>query len=115
MQKSQHILVTRREIARAGGVRAAVEEALSLAALGMTSRAMTAYEAVGMTPSQQDGSDVFVKVEVENEEELREALTAGADAVLLVKMNKEEARRLCEIAKALRGDSSGLVESGWGE
>jgi len=97
-----HILVTREEIARAGCVRTAVEEALSLAALKMTPRAMTAYEAVGMAPSEADGGGVLIKVEVENEEELRDAIAAGAEAVALVKMNKQEARRLCELAKALR-------------
>ena len=104
MPGHKNILVTREDIARAGGVRAAVEEALSLAALGMTPRAMTAYEAVGMAQTEEDGADVWVKVEVENEEEMREALTAGAEALALVKVSKEEARRLCELAKALRAD-----------
>jgi len=98
------ILVTREQIARAGGIQAAVEEALSLAALRMTPRAISAYEAVGMTPSDADGSAVFLKVEVENEEELREAVAAGAEAVALLKMSPEEARRLCELAKALRSN-----------
>jgi imidazoleglycerol phosphate dehydratase HisB len=104
MSEHKNILVTREEIARAGGVRAAVEEALSLAALRMTPRAMTAYEATGMAQTEEDGADVLVKVEVENEEELREAMAAGAGAVLLVKMKKEEARRLCELAKKLRAE-----------
>jgi len=96
--------VTREDVARSGGVRAAVEEALSLAALGMTPRAITAYEATGMAPTEEDGAGAFIKVEVETEEELREAVAAGAEAVALVKMNKEEARRLCELARRLRGD-----------
>ena len=104
MQSHKNILVTRDDIVRAGGVREAVEEALSLAALGMTPRAMTAYEAVGMAPSDADGKTVFLKVEVENEEELREAVTAGAEAVALVKASKKEARRLCELAKTLRAN-----------
>jgi len=104
MPNYRNILVTREEIVKAGGVRAAVAEALSLAALGMTPRAMTAYEAVGMTPSESDGKAVFLKVEVQNEEELREAVTAGADAVALMKVSKREARRLCELAKTLQAN-----------
>lgn len=105
MPQSKNILVTREEIARAGGVRAAVEEALSLAALGMTPRAMTAYEAEGMAQAEEDGADLLVKVEVETEEELREAIAAGAGTVLLMKVNKVEARRLCELAKRLRAET----------
>jgi hypothetical protein len=98
------ILVRRAQIEAAGGVKAAVEEALSLAALWMTPRAITAYEAVGMKPAKEDGADVEVKVEVETEEELRAAIEAGAEALLLVHADKIEARRLCELAKALRAD-----------
>ncbi len=106
MPMGKFILVTRNEIARAGGVRGAVEEALSLAALGMTPRAMTAYEAVGMAETEEDRADVLVKVEVENEAELREAIAAGAGSVSLVKVNKEEAGRLCSLAKMLRAEAS---------
>ena len=100
-----NILVGREQIARAGGVREAVEEVLSLAALRMTPRAMTAYEEVGMAPSEADGARVLIKVEVANEAELREAIAAGAEAVALPKMNKGEARRLCKLAKALRAEA----------
>ena len=98
------IEVTRKEIARAGGVRVAVEEALSLAALGMTPRAMTAYEAVGMTQTEEDGADILVQVEVENERELREAVVGGAGAIVLVGVGEEEAERLRGIAAGLHGD-----------
>jgi len=102
MSKRKTILVTREEIARAGGVRAAVEEALSLAALQMTPRAMTAYEATGMTPTDEDGAGVFIKVEVENEEELREAVAAGADGIGIVIVGVgADGERLKEVARAL--------------
>jgi hypothetical protein len=79
MQRLQDILVTREDVVRAGGVRAAVEEALSLAALRMNPPAMTAYEAAGMTA--ESAATLTVVVEVESEAELREALAAGADGV----------------------------------
>ena len=79
MQWRQDILVTREDVARAGGVRAAVEEALSLAALRMNPPAMTAYEAAGMTA--EGTATLTVVVEVESEVEVREALEAGADGV----------------------------------
>ena len=104
MGKPGKILVGKEEIARAGGIRAALEEALSLAALRMTPRAITAYEAVGSVPTEEDGTPVMVQIVVGNEEELREAIGAGAEAVLIEGVNAEEARRLMEIARGLRGD-----------
>ena len=74
----------------------------------MTPRAITAYEAVGSAPTEDDGVGLVVQIVVGNEEELREAIGAGAQAVLLVGVSTEEARRLGEIARGLRGDC--LVE-----
>ena len=104
MGNNRRVLVTRGEIARAGGVQAAFEEALSLAGLGMTPRAMTAYEAVGMEETEADGAGIFVQVEVGSEAELREAIAAGAEAVLIVGVGVEEGERLRKIARGLRGD-----------
>jgi hypothetical protein len=47
---------------------------------------------------------MVVQIVVRNEEELREAIGAGAEAVILVGVSAEEARRLGEIARGLRGD-----------
>ncbi|HUL33927.1 MAG TPA: hypothetical protein VL128_08595 [Candidatus Eisenbacteria bacterium] len=102
MRGNRNIVVTREEIARAGGVRAGVEEAISLAALQMTPQAMTAYEAVGSKPMEEDGAGIVVCVEVENEEELREAMAAGAERVVLVGMSAEAAKRLREVAQGIR-------------
>ena len=77
----KEILVTREDVARAGSVRTAVEEALSLAALRTNSQALTAYEAVGMGP--EDATTFTIVVEVGNEAESQEALEAGADEVRL--------------------------------
>ena len=104
----EKIVVTRDEIARAGGIQAALDEAHSAASIAMTPRALTAYEAVGMAPGDADGAVFTVIVEVENEAELREAVEAGAEAVLLEGVNAEEAQRLAGIARRLRADC--LVE-----
>lgn len=108
VKKSDRILVGRAEILRAGGIQAALDEAHSVASMRMTPRALTAYEAVGMAPGDADGTVFTVIVEVENEAELREAIEAGAEAVLIEGVNAEEGRRLAEIARGLRADC--LVE-----
>ena len=108
VKKNNRILVGRAEILRAGGIQAALDEAHSAASLAMTPRALTAYEAVGMAPGDADGPVFTVIVEVENEAELREAIGAGAEAVLIEGVNAQEAGRLAEIARSLRADC--LVE-----
>jgi nicotinate-nucleotide pyrophosphorylase (carboxylating) len=45
-----------------------------------------------------------VQIEVRNERELREALGAGAEAVLLDNMTPEAARRSVQLARNLRRD-----------
>jgi nicotinate-nucleotide pyrophosphorylase (carboxylating) len=45
-----------------------------------------------------------VQIEVRNEMELREALAAGADAILLDNMTPEAAKRWVELARSLRRD-----------
>jgi hypothetical protein len=108
MGTTRKIVVGRKEIERAGGITAALGEALSLAALRMTPRAITAYEAVGSGPSEEDWTAVMVQIVVGSEAELREAIGAGAEAVLMEGVSWEEGRRLREIARGLRGDC--LVE-----
>jgi hypothetical protein len=102
--KPERILVGRAEIALAGGIKAALDEAHSAASLRMKPRALTAYEAVGSTPAEQDGAAVVVQIVVRDEVELREAIGGGAEAVLIEGVSAEEARRLGEIARGLRGD-----------
>ena len=92
------------QIALAGGIKAALDEAHSAASMRMTPRATTAYEAVGSAQTEEDGVGILVQISVGNEEELREAIGAGAEAVLLVGVSAEEARRLGEIARGLRAD-----------
>ena len=47
---------------------------------------------------------MMVQISVGDEEDLREAIGAGAEAVLIEGVSAEEARRLGEIARGLRGD-----------
>ena len=107
---AQTIVVTRGWIARAGGVKAALDEGMSLAALRMTPRAMTAYEAVGSTPTEEDGAAAVVQIVVRNEEELREAIGAGAEAVLIEGVSGRGAAvggDCAGVAGGLRGGSEG--------
>lgn len=112
MPSAGKILVTREQIAAAGGIKTALDEAHSLASLHMTPRALTAYEAVGSAPTEADGAGVLVQIEVQNEQELREALGAGAQALLLIGASPLEAHRLAEIARGLRADCLVEVSSG---
>ena len=104
MEKIGRILVGIKEIVLAGGIKAALDEAHSFASMRITPRAITAYEAVGSVPTEEDGAGMVVQISVGNEEELREAIGAGAEAVLLVGVSAAEARRLAEIARGLRTD-----------
>lgn len=97
-------LLRKEEIARAGGIKAALDEAHSAASIEMTPRAITAYEVVGSLPMEVEGGEMLVQIAVENEAELREAMGAGAEAVLLVGVSEVAARRLAEIARGLRLD-----------
>jgi len=106
--KPGRILVGKKEIARAGGIKAALDEAHSAVSMRMTPRAITAYEAVGSAPAEEDGAGVMVQIVVRDESELREAIGAGAEAVLIEGVSAEEGRRLGEIARGLRADC--LVE-----
>jgi hypothetical protein len=98
------ILITRERIALAGGIKPALDEAHSLASLQMTPRAITDYEAVGSAPTEADGGGVLVQIEIQNEQELREALEAGAQAFRLIDLTPLEAHRLKGIAHELRAD-----------
>jgi nicotinate-nucleotide pyrophosphorylase (carboxylating) len=102
------ILLKENHIALAGGVKAALDQAHAYASSQMKPRAMTAYEAVGCVPSAAEASSLSIQIEVRNEKELREALEAGAESVLLDNMTPEEARRCVEIVRSLR--SSCIVE-----
>jgi nicotinate-nucleotide pyrophosphorylase (carboxylating) len=83
------VLIKDNHIALAGGVSTAVERA---------------RKAVGHLHK--------VEVEVSRERELRDAIEAGADILLLDNQTPEETRRLVEVARALKADV--LLESSGG-
>lgn len=90
------MLVKENHIALAGSVTEAVRRALQQAAAahGLPPE-MTAYESF----QPVDEAPLPVEVEVRNEAELREALAAGADSILLDNVFPTEAARLVRIAR----------------
>ena len=76
------ILLTENHIAVAGGVKAALDQAHSFVSSQMRPQAMTAYEAVGRRPGGTEANSLSIQIEVRNEGELQEALSAGAESVV---------------------------------
>jgi nicotinate-nucleotide pyrophosphorylase (carboxylating) len=81
------ILLKENHIALAGGVKAALDQGHSFASSRMKPRAMTAYDSAGAAPSGAEASSIPIQIAVRNESELQEALSAGAEAVLLDHMS----------------------------
>jgi len=65
---------------------------------------MSAYEATGSSPRKGASASLPVQIEVRDERELREALEAGAEAVLLDNMTPEAAKRCVELTRTTRKD-----------
>jgi nicotinate-nucleotide pyrophosphorylase (carboxylating) len=86
------MLIKENHIALAGGIAAALERARARAAEPET----TAYE------SFRPAAPVEIQIEVRTEAELREALAAGAESVLLDNVFPTEAARLIRIVRAER-------------
>jgi nicotinate-nucleotide pyrophosphorylase (carboxylating) len=82
------MLIKENHIALAGGVRAAFERAREYAARELQ--------------AGPENPPLPIQIEVRSENELREALAAGADAVLLDNPSPAEARRLVAFARRLR-------------
>ncbi len=104
------LLLKENHIALAGGVKAALDQAHAFASTRMNPRAMTAYEAEGM--AIDDAGGLSIQIEVRNEAELREALAAGAESVLLDNMTPELARICVEIVRGIRNDCVVEVSGG---
>ncbi len=98
------ILLKENHIALAGGVTAALGQAHAYASSQMKPQEMTAYEATAGPRSASPDSSLPIQIEVRNERELREALEAGAEAVLLDNMTPDAARRCVQLARNLRRD-----------
>jgi nicotinate-nucleotide pyrophosphorylase (carboxylating) len=86
------MLIKENHIALAGGMAAALERARARIA----PPELTAYEAF------RPAAPVAIQIEARNEAELREALAAGADALLLDNLPPLEAARLIAIVRAER-------------
>jgi len=99
------ILIKENHIAIAGGVKAALDRAHAFTSLKMAApRIASAYDAAGLDPNVVGAGSLSVQIEVRNEEELREALDAGAEAVLLDNMTPEAAKHCVQLARNRRRD-----------
>jgi nicotinate-nucleotide pyrophosphorylase (carboxylating) len=100
------VLLKENHIALAGGVKAALDMAHAFASSRVVTRSLSAYEAVGSSSdsiANAGGNSLLtVQIEVRNQGELREALGAGASAVLLDNMTPEEARACVAIVRSVR-------------
>jgi nicotinate-nucleotide pyrophosphorylase (carboxylating) len=100
------ILLKENHIALAGGVKAALDQAHAYASSQMNLQAMTAYEAVGIEcgilASRTAQQSLTIQIEVRDEAELREALSAGAQSLLLDNMTPDAARRCVAIIRGVR-------------
>jgi nicotinate-nucleotide pyrophosphorylase (carboxylating) len=93
------ILLKENHIALAGGVKAALDQAHAYASSQMNLQEITAYEAVGRPRSN---ASLPIQIEVRDEKELREAIEAGAESVLLDNMTPEVAAYCVKLARILR-------------
>jgi nicotinate-nucleotide pyrophosphorylase (carboxylating) len=119
------IVLRGEHIAAAGGIKAALDQAHSHSSRLMNPAELTAYEATGTMPSDAQGSSLPIQIEVRDTNELSEALSAGADSVLLSATTAQEVKRLVEYARGIRencvieisgdialGDARSYAESG---
>jgi nicotinate-nucleotide pyrophosphorylase (carboxylating) len=96
------ILLKENHIVLAGGIAKALEKARAYAsAHSPAPRKAGAYE-TGLDVAGPPA--LSIQIEVRNERELREALGAGAEAVLLDNMSTEEALQCVGLARVLRND-----------
>src|SRR5271154_5161845 len=98
------ILLKENHIALAGSVTAALGQAHAYASSRMNPREITAYEASAGPREATATSASPIQIEVRDEQELREALEAGAEAVLLDNMTPDAAKRCVQLARNLRRD-----------
>ncbi|HET8965864.1 MAG TPA: carboxylating nicotinate-nucleotide diphosphorylase [Candidatus Acidoferrum sp.] len=94
------ILLKENHIALAGGVKAALDQANAYAALHAKPSALTAYEEA--VPARATDTVLPIQIEVRDERELREALAAGAESVLLDNMSPAEAKQCVALARSLQ-------------
>jgi nicotinate-nucleotide pyrophosphorylase (carboxylating) len=98
------ILLKENHIALAGGVTAALDQAHAYASSRMNPRETSAYEATAGPRDVNASASLPIQIEVRDERELREALEAGAEAVLLDNMTPDAAARCVKLARGLQRD-----------
>ncbi len=98
------ILLKENHIALAGGIKAALDKAHTFASSRQNLRELSAYEATGSGADNFAGTSLPIQIEVRDEKELREALGAGAESVLLDNMNPQQAAECVRIARELLKD-----------
>jgi nicotinate-nucleotide pyrophosphorylase (carboxylating) len=96
------MLIKENHIVAAGSVHEAVRRARAFLPVPGGPREPTAYESFEAPPQPQWDEPVPMQVEVRNEGELREALAAGADSLLIDNAAPPEAARLTALARSLR-------------
>jgi nicotinate-nucleotide pyrophosphorylase (carboxylating) len=96
------ILLKENHIALAGGVTAALGQAHAYASMQMKPQETTAYEASAGRRSDSSIRSLPIQIEVRDEVELRDALEAGAESVLLDNMTPEAAGRFVRLSRSLR-------------
>jgi nicotinate-nucleotide pyrophosphorylase (carboxylating) len=97
------ILLKENHIVAAGGIKAALDKAHTYASPKVPApRAASAYDAAGLDPEVVGPGPLPVQIEVRDQKELREALGAGAEAVLLDNMTPERAAECVRIARGIR-------------
>ena len=92
------ILLKENHIALAGGVKHALDQAHTYSAMHAKPVALTAYEEA--VPSRASDTVLPIQIEIRDEQELREALSAGAESVLLDNMTPAEARHCVDVARS---------------
>ncbi len=99
------ILLKENHIALAGGVKAALDKAHTYVSPKVPApRAASAYDAAGLDPEVVGPGPLPVQIEVRDQKELKEALAAGAEAVLLDNMTPERAAECVKIARGIRAE-----------
>jgi nicotinate-nucleotide pyrophosphorylase (carboxylating) len=97
------ILLKENHIALAGGIKAALDKAHTyVSPKAPPPRAASAYDAAGLDPEVVGPGPLPVQIEVRDAKELKEALGAGAEAVLLDNMTPERAAECVAIARGIR-------------
>jgi nicotinate-nucleotide pyrophosphorylase (carboxylating) len=98
------ILLKENHIAVAGGVKPALDQAHAYASSQMRPQEMNAYESIAAPRGNAANVSLPIQIEVRDEGELREAVRAGAESVLLDNMTPATAAGCVKLARSLRPD-----------